>query len=95
MGPFYVSHARVSLYECSIKSKLANVKTGKRFHSTCNDVKFVWTVMKYCMGDIAGFDTQFHYIADSSHPKQCIIFSYLIDNPKCSLNNCLVTVESS
>lgn len=71
------------------------MKTQKRFHSPRNDVRYIWTVVIYYMGDSAVFDTHFHYGVDSSHSKQFIIFSYLIDNPKCSLNNCLVTVESS
>lgn len=51
--------------------------------------------MKYCMADTAGFYTYFNCVVDAPHSKSFITFNYLIDNPKCSLNNCLVTDESS
>lgn len=95
LGSFCARYARVSLQEFSIKNKFAHIQPLKSLHSPHNAVKHIWPAVKSCLEETAGLDARFHSVVDSSLSKRFTILSYLIDNPKCSLNNCLVAVESS
>lgn len=94
LGSFCARLARVSFQEFSIKSKFTDIQL-KSLHCPHNAVKYILPVQKSCLGETAGLDDDFHSVVDSSLSKLFIILSYLIDHPKCSLNNCLVAVESS
>lgn len=67
------------------KERVSLCENTSEIAESCNKVKHIWAVVKSPVGDAAVFDTRFHYVVDSSHSKQFVIFSYLIDNPKCSL----------
>lgn len=95
LGSFCARHARVSLQEFSIKSKFTHIQPLMSLQNPHNAVKYIWPVGKSCLGETAGLDARFHSIVGSSLSKRFIILSYLIVNPKCALNNCLVAVESS
>lgn len=75
LGSFCARHATASLQEFSIKIEFVHIQPLKSLHSPHNAVKYIWPVVKSCLGETSGLDTHFHSVVDSSLSKWFIILS--------------------